>query len=135
MRKKTRKKAQRVTNDNTKSSRLLRRIIKPSLIKKRRKRYATDRLYDDGRAFKFEIVPQAYTTSGNRVSYRLSEPEQQRAFTDKTRFRIGFADPRRVTVCIRRKRRRKALFVKNKVGRGKRVSPVRRMSEFSKIKC
>lgn len=51
---------------------------------------------------------------------------------------INNVDPardRKRTVCYRRKERREILFASGGAGKGRKVSPIRRMTQDSKIKC
>ncbi len=58
---------------------------------------------------------------------------------DKNKFRkIGqtyFSDPRKVTICKRRKERRESLFAGRKVGKGKGSTKKRRRTYKSNIRC
>lgn len=48
---------------------------------------------------------------------------------------IAFDDPKRTIVCKRRSERRRALFQKKKIGKGKGVTPLRKYTEWSKVRC
>lgn len=71
---------------------------------------------------------------GRPARLELSRPRSEVA-KDNLNDRIKFANPTSVTVCTRRFARREALFAQGKVGRGKRVSGKRRLTELSKIVC
>lgn len=48
---------------------------------------------------------------------------------------VGFREPERVLICVRRKRRREVMFALNKTGKGKGRQKRPRYSEYSKISC
>lgn len=48
---------------------------------------------------------------------------------------VGFNRPKDVSICVRRKVRREALFGLGRTGRGVRVSKRRRRSEWSNVHC
>lgn len=72
-------------------------------------------------------------TSGNIVTYQVKKPK----YKSKTSIndRVAFKSPRRTVVCIRRRARREVLFSKRKIGKGVKVSKLRRYTPDSKIKC
>lgn len=56
-----------------------------------------------------------------------------RAFPASIPTRIGFEDPKRVLICVRRKRRKEVLHALKKTGRGGQKKP--RRSWYSSISC
>lgn len=46
-----------------------------------------------------------------------------------------FSDPRRTIVCIRRHLRKRVLFALRKAGKGKKVSPLRKFTDKSFVRC
>lgn len=49
-------------------------------------------------------------------------------------FAVGFANPVKVVLCVRRKRRKQVMFATGKAGKGKKQRR-RRNNEFSQIRC
>lgn len=77
--------------------------------------------------------------SYKKLDGRPVEYEVHRGPTDRSKYypdyRIAFTDHKKVVVCARRKRRREHLFKEGKIGKGKKVSKIRRMRDDSKIVC
>lgn len=98
------------------------------------------RLFEDRRAWHPDR-PNRPVMSFNRSRHRLvaRDPLTRRRGRIWRSYRgvnarIGFADPDRVLVCVRRRKRREVLFAKRKTGRGvKKRHP--RFTELSKISC
>lgn len=86
----------------------------------------------DGRTFKPIDSRGPVKFDGRPVEYKLSTTYPPK---DPTQAKIAFKDPNNVLVCRRRKRRRRTLFARGKIGSGKRVSPFRRRNINSDIKC
>lgn len=73
---------------------------------------------------------------GTNATLTTTLPDQRSpGFKDYTLAKVSFQDPRRVVVCRRRKNRREILFKMGKVGKGKKVSRIRRRNIDSDIKC
>lgn len=84
--------------------------------------------FDDGRAF--HPAPDfrpAFTLGGNKASIRLADrPATKRAVSSgfnkrirsQTKAFLTFATPERVSVCVRRARRKEVLFATKRAGRG-----------------
>lgn len=89
---------------------------------------------DDNRRFRPPISPLSLKSDGRPVSYRSDFNRTSLNAWNHNR-KQEFLDSVRVEECISRRRRRRELFKRGKVGKGKRVSSVRRMTERSKIKC
>lgn len=88
-----------------------------------RRRFIPERdvvLYDDGGIAKYEIRGD---DRGNRA--------------DRTLGKISFVNPKKVAVCRRRSQRKKALFQKGKIGKGKSTKNFKErvMKDTSDIKC
>lgn len=49
--------------------------------------------------------------------------------------KLAFVNPRQVTVCVRRKERRIALFASRKAGKGKSIKTPKKFDEDSNIRC
>lgn len=75
----------------------------------------------------------ALMLSGVPAEYTLSNKPP--AGSRGTIARIAFKSPKRVTVCVRRKRRRESLFALGHAGKGKKILGLRKWSEFSDVKC
>lgn len=75
-------------------------------------------------------------TDGTKATLTTTLPKQRSSILrDPTKAKISFADPKRTIVCQRRKNRRETLFRRGKVGKGKKVSRIRRRNINSDIKC
>lgn len=48
---------------------------------------------------------------------------------------MRFEDPTRVVRCQRRKERRETLFKKQKIGKGRKVSKIRKRNKYSDVRC
>lgn len=72
---------------------------------------------------------------GQLVRYSLRDIEGHRPGYSGTKARIGFEDPRRVSVCRRRNRRREHLFRIGKAGRGIKGPRVKYKNEYSDVRC
>jgi hypothetical protein len=51
------------------------------------------------------------------------------------RYALKFDSPRDVVICMRRKKRRESLFKAGKIGKGRKVSPFRKYTEYSHVRC
>lgn len=91
-------------------------------------------LSEDNRRFKPKLMPLTLI-DGRGVSYELRDRDEKHRSRRQTKAALAFVDPERVNVCIRRKRRREALFARNRAGRGKKVSERRIWKEDSYVKC
>lgn len=49
--------------------------------------------------------------------------------------KVAFVDPTTVVICKRRTKRRQTLFKKRKIGKGRKVSKIRKRTEWSKVRC
>lgn len=99
---------------------------------------------DDGRHF--HPAPDfrpAFTLRGNKASVRLADrPASKRAISSgfnkrvrsQTKAFLTFAAPERVSVCVRRMRRKEVLFATKKAGRGGSQRK-RRRNRNSVISC
>ena len=88
---------------------------------------------DDKRFFKPTIDP--LTTDLTPERYVEKKPTKQPGKKKPRRIWLSFAVPRKSPVCIRRKARREHLFRTRKIGRGKKVSSIRRRNYNSDISC
>lgn len=81
---------------------------------------------EDRRRFDADPSKPARTASGQRARFRAlyNAPLQT----------IGFQDPRRVLICVRRKARREVLFAKRQTGRGAKARRHRR-NQYSNVRC
>lgn len=83
----------------------------------------------------------AKTTNGRIARFKIYTPENKVSIREGTnRIRpdytaLQFANPQRVNVCRRRKKRREVLFKKGRIGKGKKVSPIRRRNRYSNVRC
>jgi len=123
-RKKQRKKSQRSTKRYA-SDITNRRLLRARF-------YIKDEPINDLR--RYTPHKNSLTLDGNNAEITIS-PKETETFKHQTKAKIRYADPLRTTICIRRKVRRSVLFAKKKTGKGKTVSPIRRLTQFSKIKC
>lgn len=90
---------------------------------------------DDKRFYRPDFLTGAILVDGRPAEFTLSERSRKgKKIPFKTTI-IGFADEKRVKVCIRRRKRREELFRRNLAGKGKRVSRRRIYNEDSYIKC
>lgn len=124
------KKAQRNVKNITKSTRLLRsrrKTVKPKIRRKKN-------LWEDKR-FWSPLFTENKKIDGTNVEYEISQNKNQALPRSSIPVSIQFANPRKVTVCKKRSERRKTLFARHKVGKGKKVAKKRRMTENSHIKC
>lgn len=119
----SKKRSQRKSDHFTKSKRLLRR------------NYKFDTGIDDRRVFRPNIDKEPLTFDGRRVTYTLQTNKPPTVRRDPTLSKIQFANPKKTFVCKRRRERRITLFAINKVGKGKKVSRIRRRTPDSNIKC
>lgn len=71
-----------------------------------------------------------------RSAARLQIAQGKTSFPKRSAlpWRIGFAQPKGVAVCVRRKSRREVLFALNRTGAGARAYR-RRRNEWSSVKC
>lgn len=91
------------------------------------------RLYSDRRTWSPDrhLVPAPATVrSASRIVMRPG-----RRIRRSLRAPLGFADPRRVMVCVRRATRRQVLFAKSGGGAPKRKQRFNRRNEWSNYSC
>ena len=90
----------------------------------------------DGRMFD-PTGPVARTIDGrlSRIRYARPEGRSRRRPVDYFSNKIRFESPKRVEVCRRRTKRRRALFANQKAGNGRRITTRKKRNEFSEIKC
>lgn len=69
-----------------------------------------------GRKFKYGPSPKSYTPGAERLSDR-----------------VGFEDPSRVAICVRRNVRKEVIHALGKAGKGKTRRP--KQTEYSKVRC
>ena len=72
---------------------------------------------------------------GTLATHTLTDQKGSYQGRNQTKAKLSFTDPKRTITCIRRRRRREALFSRRKVGKGIRVSKIRRTTPESQIKC
>lgn len=91
----------------------------------------------DSRRFKPFQYNQPLTLSGTPAkTFSPFVREKKRISNRHTDYnRSSFYDPRRVSICVRRTQRREYLFKTGKIGKGKRVSSIRRFNDNSRIRC
>lgn len=78
----------------------------------------------------------ARTVSGRRAKISIKRYKKNKWLPGRqTKARIAFEDPKKTIICIRRRKRRQALFSLGKVGKGKKIRTRKRYNEFSEIKC
>ncbi len=73
------------------------------------------------------------TTSSRRPVLVVSQPKKQKAKPKGPVYRVQFAKPRFVLVCVRRNIRKQVLHALNKTGRGGQRRP--RRNQWSEISC
>lgn len=115
------------------------RLYRPKI---RRKRILLDSKYviqDDKRFFRptpdpltVDLTPETYVERHGQI-----QPSEPKTPTRKATRRpwLAFARPEKSPVCQRRKARREHLFRAGKIGRGRKVSSIRRRNYNSDISC
>lgn len=132
-RKKNNKKQSGIQRDNdyiSRSDRLLDSILHF------RERRDNGSLPDDNRRFNPARMHYLSKTDGTpaRISVAPST-KKGTPYRHPNSNRLMFLDARRVTVCVRRKQRRESLFKNRKIGSGKSIKSVRRLTPDSEIRC
>lgn len=92
-------------------------------------------IIDDRRRWRPPISRGFLKIDGIPVDYILTRKKGTHGKNVSKDGRISFADSRRVEVCRRRSERRKNLFKRALIGKGKGSGKKRRWTESSKIKC
>lgn len=123
---------QRVPNEFTKIRDLLPLTILRDDERKIRKRSVLSDI-EDNRRYRPFLFSGPMLSDGRRAEISYNDKVQQGYNRD--RLTPMFTEPEKTIVCIRRKERREALFRKNKIGKGKKVTPFRKFNENSKIIC
>lgn len=139
---------QRVQRDNLTITRSDNRLLDPlknlndiltNPYLRRRKdhdRRRSERIHNDRRYYRPETDNRYLTERGNTAVTALApRTVENTRYRHPLANRIKFVSPERVSVCIRRKQRREVLFKSRSVGKGKTVTPIRRLTEDSKISC
>lgn len=100
----------------------------------KRVKNSSDKIGGDLRRFKPDLDFNPTKINGGLIAYVEKSPKNnnKRSFVPG---RIAFADPKRVTVCVRRKQRRSVLFASGAAGSGKKIYGPRRRGRYSDIKC
>jgi len=128
--KKTKSYTQRDINTITKSVKLLRVPVYKKVKKEPLK------LQDDLRRYKPKTDDHFHKIDGRRVTYKETFKKEVRGrLKGRLYAAISFADPRRVLICERRRRRRTTLFRRSKIGKGISVSKIRLRTIASGIVC
>lgn len=89
-----------------------------------------NQLYDL-RFFKPYEVNYDLTERPSEYTDRRGKRKQMDRYTQ----RIGFYDPKNAVVCRRRRDRKRSLFAKRKIGKGRKVTKYRKRNENSKLRC
>lgn len=138
MRKKRNKKrsirrAQRDTNAY--HLRTLDLLRSPLNLEHRRIIHDSDRIGNDRRRWAPTRDTDLNRVDGRKVRITLASRTKRGKRYSNQNNRISYASPKNVSVCQRRKARRKALFARKKAGRGIKGPKYRRLIESSKIRC
>jgi len=96
-------------------------------------------LGDDRRRFKPKHDDHPRLRDGRRVSYQLSDPLGINKLKGRLKYttaaKLGFRDPLKTLICVRRAARRLTLFRYRKIGSGIAVRKRRIRNKYSNIKC
>lgn len=90
-------------------------------------------LLEDRRSWHPSRPTRPFLTTGPRSSARLVVKSKPTALRNDISARVGFAVPKKVVVCVRRKQRKEVLHAMGKAGG--RVSRRRRRTDASDIDC
>ncbi len=110
------------------------RVLKPSPLPTYFPKYPDRNLFEvqDNRQRQENYPKTIYGTAAEITD----QPVRKRKTRDTLHpGRIAFVDPKKVIVCKRRSERRRELFRRNKIGKGKGVSKKRIITELSKVRC
>lgn len=127
-RKKTTK--QRYTNAITKIPNLL--FDKKQKYK--RSTYENTNQIDDGRRFRPTTYRASHLFDGNRTKVEIYT-NSNIGRNKRIPTRIAYGDTRKTIVCRKRRNRRQSLFQQGKIGKGVRVSSIRKTTPNSSIIC
>lgn len=109
-------------------------LLNSPFYKKEKKKYVPDKITGDRRFWTPDRSNDAYNTDGTKATYK----QNFKSFSKNSSWygsRQSFANPTKSVVCIRRKRRRECLFANNRIGKGSKVSSIRKRNWTSDIKC
>lgn len=91
------------------------------------------RQIEDRRTWHPAALTRPFLTTGLRSAARLTVKSSPHALRNDISNRVGFAVPKKVVVCVRRKQRKEVLHAMGKAGG--RVSRRRRRNDASNIDC
>lgn len=94
-----------------------------------------EQIPDDRRYFKPSIDSAVRNLDGTKAEYRISERTKSGKLKNFSHMGLEFVNPEKVTICKRRSKRRESLFKQRKIGKGRRVSPKRRYTRESNVRC
>ena len=101
---------------------------------KRARRQKKERIPDDKRFFRPEY--QGLTdVDGRDQRITIVDSKTKRRGFSQSKGRMALASPKRQPVCIRRRRRRQALFAVKRAGKGIAGPRRRRLTEHSDMRC
>ncbi|AXH76734.1 MAG: hypothetical protein [Microviridae sp.] len=92
------------------------------------------RIPNDEREFRPDGQGTKYT-DGRPVEYNLRDGIGTGYGYSQTNARLGFRNPKKVSICRRRARRRETLFRRGRAGRGIAGPKLKYKNEYSNIRC